>query len=73
MGDGAEPFKMKCSLQLSRVPDAGDSGVGRGLLARELTHGTFSVFSVLHDPLEGKGFANLQLLSYSPHKPCHSV
>ena len=39
------------------LPCADESGAGRGLLARELTHGTFSVFSVLHDPVEGEALS----------------
>ena len=45
---------MKLIHRLKSASCAGDSGVGRSLLARELTHGTFSVFSVLHDPIEGE-------------------
>jgi len=48
--------------------------VGRGLLARDLDHNTFSIFSVLHDPVEGKLFCNATHSSYQHCTSlCHST
>ncbi|CAK0784444.1 hypothetical protein CVIRNUC_007648 [Coccomyxa viridis] len=41
------------SLVLGALASTGNVDTGRSLLARELQSGTFSVFSALHDPLEG--------------------